>query len=53
LSPAQIRAAYDVGPLLRDGIDGKGQTIAVVDPFGSPTIRHDLACAVPKLPHRC
>jgi subtilase family serine protease len=43
LSPAQIRAAYDLGPLLRDGIDGKGQTIVIVDPFGSPTIAHDLA----------
>jgi subtilase family serine protease len=43
LSPAQIRAAYDVGPLLRDGVDGRGQTIVIVDPFGSPTIGHDLA----------
>jgi subtilase family serine protease len=43
LSPAQARAAYDLGPLLRAGIDGKGQTIAVVDPFGSPTIAHDAA----------
>jgi len=43
LSPAQVRAAYDLGPLLRAGIDGKGQTIAVVDPFGSPTIAHDVA----------
>ena len=43
LSPAQVWAAYDLGPLLREGIDGKGQTIVVVEPFGSPTIRHDLA----------
>jgi subtilase family serine protease len=43
LSPAQAWAAYDLGPLLRAGIDGKGQTIAVVDPFGSPTIAHDVA----------
>jgi subtilase family serine protease len=43
LSPAQARAAYDLAPLLRAGIDGKGQTIAVVDPFGSPTIAHDVA----------
>jgi subtilase family serine protease len=43
LSPAQAWAAYDLGPLLRAGIDGKGQTIAVVDPFGSPTIAHDAA----------
>ena len=43
LSPAQIRAAYKLGPLLHDGIDGRGQTIVIVDPFGSPTIGHDLA----------
>jgi subtilase family serine protease len=43
LTPAQLRAAYDVGPLLRRGVDGRGQTIVIVDPFGSPTIAHDLA----------
>jgi subtilase family serine protease len=50
LSPAQIRAAYDLPPLtdlgrpgaLR-GITGKGQTIVVVDSFGSPSIAADLA----------
>jgi subtilase family serine protease len=29
--------------LFEKGIDGKGQTIIIVDCFGSPTIRHDLA----------
>ena len=43
LSPAQFRAAYDTGPLYSPGITGKGQTIVVVHPFGSPTIRQDLA----------
>jgi subtilase family serine protease len=43
LTPAQIQTAYNLGPLLRAGIDGKGQTIVIVDPFGSPTIAHDLA----------
>jgi len=43
LSPAQLRMAYDLGPLLRDGIDGKGQTIVIVDPFGTPAIYRDLA----------
>jgi subtilase family serine protease len=43
LSPSQIRAAYDLGPLYKKGITGKGQTIVIVDPFGSPTIRPDLA----------
>src|SRR6266567_6628855 len=41
-TPAQIRAAYFVNPLLRSGIDGKSQSIVIVDSFGSPTIRHDL-----------
>ena len=41
-TPRQIRAAYDLGPLLRRGINGRGQTIVIVDSFGSPTIRHDL-----------
>jgi subtilase family serine protease len=43
LSPAQAWAAYDLAPLIRAGIDGRGQTIAIVDPFGSPTIAHDAA----------
>ena len=42
-TPAQIQAAYSVNPLLRSGIDGKGQSIVIVDSFGSPTIGHDLA----------
>ena len=50
LTPAQIREAYDLpalgslqasGPL--KGITGKGETIAVIDSFGSPTIATDLA----------
>ena len=43
LSPAQLVAAYDTGPLYSRGITGKGQTIVIILPFGSPTIRHDLA----------
>ena len=42
LTPAQIRAAYDLQSLYRQGIDGAGQTIVIVDPFGSPTIKRDL-----------
>jgi subtilase family serine protease len=41
-TPMQIRAAYGVDPLLRLHNDGAGQTIAIVDSFGSPTIEHDL-----------
>jgi subtilase family serine protease len=43
LTPGQIRTAYNVGPLAARGIVGTGQTIVVVDSFGSPTIVHDLA----------
>ena len=38
-SPAFIRTAYDVPTTL----DGGGQTIVIVDAYGSPTIRQDLA----------
>jgi subtilase family serine protease len=43
LNPAQIRRAYNVGPLFAKGIDGAGQTIVLVDSYGSPTIASDLA----------
>jgi subtilase family serine protease len=41
--PAQIQTAYDEAPLLTRGITGAGETIVLVDCFGSPTIRRDLA----------
>jgi subtilase family serine protease len=41
--PFQLRAAYDLGPLYARGIEGRHQTIVIVDPYGSPTIRADLA----------
>jgi len=43
LTPTQVRAAYELGPLAARGIDGSGQTIVIVDSFGSPTIASDLA----------
>lgn len=43
LTPAQIERAYNLGPLRKRGLDGAGQTIVIVDSFGSPTIAHDLA----------
>ncbi len=42
-SAAQLRAAYGVASLARQGIDGRGMTIAVVVSFGSPTVEQDLA----------
>ena len=41
-APQAIQAAYNVGPLYRAGVDGRGQTIAIVDSYGSDTIAHDL-----------
>lgn len=41
--PAQIQTAYNEQPLFSDGITGAGETIVIVDPFGSPTIQSDLA----------
>jgi subtilase family serine protease len=41
--PAQMQRAYNLGPLFSRGITGKGRTIAIVDSFGSPTIKRDLA----------
>ncbi len=41
--PDQIRAAYDVQPVLDSGITGAGRTIVIIDAFQSPTIIPDLA----------
>src|SRR5580700_10716853 len=40
--PNQVEAAYNLPALYGRGITGKGQTIVVVDAFGSPTIADDL-----------
>jgi subtilase family serine protease len=41
--PGQLRTAYHLPPVYAKGITGKGETIAIVDSFGSPTIKADLA----------
>jgi subtilase family serine protease len=41
--PAQIRQAYHLPALYARGITGRGTTIVIVDSFGSPTIKSDLA----------
>ena len=41
-TPQSTRAAYDVGPLYADGIDGSGITIAIVDSYGNDNMAHDL-----------
>ncbi|HEX8092770.1 S53 family peptidase [Jatrophihabitans sp.] len=38
----QLQAAYNVGPLLRKGLDGTGKTIVMLIPYSSPTLQHDL-----------
>ena len=42
-TPLQYRTAYDLNRLYREGITGAGRTIVIVDSFGSPTIRSDVA----------
>jgi subtilase family serine protease len=41
-SPQGVHAAYNLQPLYDQGWDGTGVTIAIVDSWGSDTIRHDL-----------
>jgi subtilase family serine protease len=40
--PYQIERAYDLPALWAQGNEGQGQTIVIVDSFGSPTIQQDL-----------
>ncbi len=42
-SPKEIQNAYSVTPVLNAGYTGKGQTIVIIDSFGSPTAAADLA----------
>jgi len=39
---AELRRAYDLNPLYATGYDGRGQTVVIVDAFGSPTVYADL-----------
>src|ERR1700737_3608595 len=41
-SPQQIQNAYGLTPILKAGFTGAGQTIVIIDSFGSPTIADDL-----------
>jgi subtilase family serine protease len=42
-TPLQYHTAYDLNALYHEGITGAGRTIVIVDSFGSPTIRSDIA----------
>jgi subtilase family serine protease len=54
-TPTSMRASYNLGPLYDQQLDGRGQTIAIVDSFGSATIRSDLNNFNTQmhLPHMC
>ncbi len=41
-TPQRVENAYNLAPLYKRGITGKGETIVIVDAFGSPTIQNDL-----------
>lgn len=41
-APDAIQTAYNLKPLYAQGLDGSGVTIAVIDAFGSDSVRHDL-----------
>jgi subtilase family serine protease len=41
LIPAQVRKAYGLNPLYKMGWDGTGQTIIIIDAWGSNTIEQD------------
>ena len=40
--PFQLQRAYNLAPLFSRGIEGRGETIVLVDAFGSPSIASDL-----------
>jgi subtilase family serine protease len=39
--PAEVDTAYGMIPLFASGLDGSGETIVIIDPYGSPTIASD------------
>jgi subtilase family serine protease len=41
-TPQQIQGAYGVDQVIASGIDGTGQTVAVIDAFHAPTMKFDL-----------
>jgi hypothetical protein len=41
-SPSEIRQIYDATPLYKEGYDGRGMTISIVDAYGDPYIAAEL-----------
>ncbi len=54
-TPSSMSNSYNYGPLLAQGFNGQGKTIAVVDSYGSDTIANDLNVfdTAFDLPHMC
>jgi len=50
--PSDLQTAYNLTPLYTAGLNGTGETIAIIDPYGSTTIQKDVATfsAVMRLP---
>ena len=42
-TPGQLRSAYGIASAVNKGVDGRGQTVAVIDWYASPTIFSDAA----------
>ena len=41
--PSDLQTAYNLTPLYKAGLDGTGETIAIIDAYGSTTLQQDLA----------
>src|SRR5215831_13602301 len=54
-TPHSMQNSYNLGPLYAAGNKGQGQTIAIIDSYGSDTIAHDLSVynTAFGLPHMC
>ncbi len=41
--PEAMQTAYGLNPVYQSGLDGSGQTVVIVDAYGSPTAADDIA----------
>ena len=41
--PSDVQTAYGLTPLYQSGLNGRGETIAIIDAYGSTTIQQDIA----------
>jgi subtilase family serine protease len=42
-NPQQMQGAYGVSGAIKSGVNGRGQTVAIIDAYFAPTIRFDLS----------